>query len=48
MYYVFHVAFTDGATNLGLGSAINILTILLILLLLFPSIRGVIKEARAA
>ncbi|HET9872827.1 MAG TPA: sugar ABC transporter permease [Propionibacteriaceae bacterium] len=48
MYYVFRVAFADGAQNLGLGSAINILTILLILVLLYPSIRGVIKEARAA
>ena len=46
MYYVFHVAFADGAQNLGLGSAINILTILLILVLLYPSIRGVIREAR--
>jgi ABC-type sugar transport system permease subunit len=48
MYYVFHVAFADGAQNLGLGSAINILTILLILVLLYPSIRGVIREARTA
>lgn len=48
MFYVFRVAFADGATNLGLGSAINILTIVLILVLLFPSIRSLIKESRAA
>ncbi len=48
MFYVFRVAFADGALNLGLGSAINILTILLILVLLSPSIRSLIKESRAA
>lgn len=48
MFYVFRVAFADGALNLGLGSAINILTIVLILVLLSPSIRSLIKETRAA
>jgi multiple sugar transport system permease protein/N,N'-diacetylchitobiose transport system permease protein len=48
MFYVYRVAFADGAVNLGLGSAINILTILLILLLLTPSIRSLIRESRAA
>ncbi len=48
MFYVYRVAFADGALNLGLGSAINILTILLILVLLSPSIRSLIKESRAA
>ena len=48
MFYVYRVAFADGAVNLGLGSAINVLTILLILLLLTPSIRSLIKESRAA
>ena len=45
--YVYSVAFADGATNLGLGSAINVLTILLILVMLIPFIRGIFKEARA-
>lgn len=47
MLYVYSVAFADGATNLGLGSAINVLTILLILVMLIPFIRGIFKEARA-
>ena len=48
MHYVYSVAFANGAQQLGLGSAINVLTILLILVLLLPFIRGVFKEARAA
>ena len=47
MLYVYSVAFADGATNLGLGSAINVLTILLILVMLIPFIRGIFQEARA-
>ena len=35
------------AVNLGLGSAISVLTIILILVLLYPSIRSIVKEARA-
>ena len=48
MFYVYRVAFADGAINLGLGSAINVLTIVLILVLLAPSIRSLISESRAA
>ncbi|MFT4230577.1 MAG: hypothetical protein QM602_09825, partial [Microbacterium sp.] len=47
MHYVHSVAFADGAQQLGLGSAINVLTIILILIMLTPSIRGIFKEARA-
>jgi len=47
MLYVYSVAFADGAQNLGLGSAINVLTILLILVMLIPFIRGIFQEARA-
>ncbi|NNG19656.1 sugar ABC transporter permease [Naumannella sp. ID2617S] len=46
MLYVFHIAFTDGSPQLGLGSAINVLTIILILIALWPSVRGILKEAR--
>jgi ABC-type sugar transport system permease subunit len=48
MLYIYNVAFREGAVNLGLGSAISVLTILLILVLLYPSIRSLVKEARAA
>jgi ABC-type sugar transport system permease subunit len=48
MMYVYSVAFADGAQNLGLGSAINVLTIALILLMLVPFIRGIFKEAKVA
>jgi ABC-type sugar transport system permease subunit len=47
MLYVYSVAFADGAENLGLGSAINVLTIILILIMLIPFIRGIFKEAKA-
>lgn len=47
MLYVYSVAFSDGAEQLGLGSAINVLTILLILVVLIPFIRGVFQEAKA-
>jgi ABC-type sugar transport system permease subunit len=47
MLYIYNVAFREGAVNLGLGSAISVLTIVLILILLYPSIRGIVKEARA-
>jgi ABC-type sugar transport system permease subunit len=46
MLYIYNVAFRDGGQNLGLGSAINVLLILLIVVLLFPFIRGVAKEAK--
>ena len=48
MLYIYNVAFREGAVNLGLGSAISVLTILLILVLLYPSIRSLVKEAQAA
>jgi ABC-type sugar transport system permease subunit len=48
MLYVYSVAFADGAQQLGLGSAINVLTILLILVMLTPFIRGIFKEAKVA
>ena len=38
----------EGSEQLGLGSAISVLTILLILLMLTPFIRDTFKEARAA
>ncbi len=47
MVYIYRVAFSEASRNLGLGSAISVLTIVLILILLFPSIRSVVKEARA-
>jgi multiple sugar transport system permease protein/N,N'-diacetylchitobiose transport system permease protein len=47
MVYIYRVAFSEASRNLGLGSAISVLTIILILLLLFPSIRSIVKEARA-
>ncbi|WP_168223353.1 carbohydrate ABC transporter permease [Plantibacter sp. M259] len=47
MLYVYSVAFADGAQRLGLGSAINVFTILLILIMLIPFIRGIFKEAKA-
>lgn len=47
MMYVYSVAFANGAQQLGLGSAINVLTIVLILIMLIPFIRGIFKEAKA-
>jgi ABC-type sugar transport system permease subunit len=47
MLYVYSVAFAEGAEQLGLGSAINVLTILLILVMLIPFIRNIFKEAKA-
>jgi ABC-type sugar transport system permease subunit len=46
MLYIYNVAFRDGGQNLGLGSAINVLLILLIVVLLSPFIRGVAREGR--
>lgn len=47
MLYIYDVAFRDGSQALGLGSAINLLTIVLILIMLLPFIRNTLKEARA-
>jgi ABC-type sugar transport system permease subunit len=46
MLYIFNVAFRDGGQQLGLGSAINVLLIVLIVALLYPFIRSVAREAR--
>ena len=34
--------------EIGLGSAINVLTIILILIMLIPFMRGIFKEAKVA
>jgi multiple sugar transport system permease protein/N,N'-diacetylchitobiose transport system permease protein len=47
MLYIYNVAFQNGGQDLGLGSAINVLLILLIVILLLPFIRGVAKESQA-
>lgn len=46
MLYIYNVAFRDGGQQLGLGSAINVLLIILILVMLFPFIRDLAKEGR--
>lgn len=46
MLYIYNVAFRDGGQHLGLGSAINVLLILLILVMLFPFIRETARESR--
>ena len=48
MLYVYSVAFANGAQQLGLGSAVNVITIILILIMLTPFIRGIFKEAKVA
>ena len=48
MLYIYNIAFREGSERLGLGSAISVLTILLILMMLTPFIRDTFKEARAA
>jgi ABC-type sugar transport system permease subunit len=48
MLYIYNIAFREGSERLGLGSAVSVLTILLILLMLTPFIRDTFKEARAA
>lgn len=44
MLYIYNMAFRDGGQNLGLGSAVNILLIIVIFILLLPFIRGTAKE----
>ncbi|ANY08679.1 carbohydrate ABC transporter permease [Pseudonocardia sp. HH130630-07] len=46
MLYIYNIAFQDGGQQLGLGSAVNVLLIILIVLLLSPFIRDMAKEAR--
>jgi ABC-type sugar transport system permease subunit len=47
MLYIYNIAFREGSEKLGLGSAISVLTILLILIMLIPFIRDTFKEAKA-
>src|SRR6478735_2126436 len=47
MLYIYNEAFREGNQNLGVGSAVSVLTIVLILVMLFPFIRGVFQEAKA-
>lgn len=44
MLYIYNVAFRDGGQNLGLGSAINVLLIVLIVVMLSPFIRDTARE----
>ncbi len=48
MLYVFNIAFAAGDQNLGLGSAVSIVTMFIIAILLVPFVRQIYKEARAA
>ena len=47
MMYVYSIAFANGAQQLGLGSAVNVITIVIILVMLIPFIRTVFREAKA-
>lgn len=44
MLYVYNVAFAAGQQDVGLGSAVNILTMFVILILLFPFVRQTYNE----
>lgn len=46
MLYIFNIAFRDGGQDLGLGSALSVLTIVVILVMLYPFLRDVVREAR--
>ncbi|WP_226365541.1 carbohydrate ABC transporter permease [Pseudonocardia sp. ICBG162] len=46
MLYVYDIAFADGGQQLGLGSAVNVLLIALIVVLLLPFLRDTAREAR--
>ena len=48
MLYIYNIAFREGSELLGLGSAISVLTILLILIMLTPFIRDTFAESKAA
>lgn len=45
MLYVFNVAFAAGQQDLGLGSAVSVLTIVVILILLIPFIRQTYRDS---
>lgn len=44
--YTYNMAFQDGGQALGLGSVINVLTILIMLVMLTPFIRNTLREAK--
>lgn len=46
MLYIFNIAFQDGGQDLGLGSALSVLTIVVIVIMLYPFLRDVVREAR--
>lgn len=48
MLYIYNRAFLDGGQQLGLGSAMNVLLIVLIVVLLSPFVRDTIREGRAS
>lgn len=48
MLYVYNVAFAAGDQKVGLGSAVSVLTMLIIFVLLIPFIRQTYREVRAA
>lgn len=48
MYYVYDTAFREGSQNLGLGSAVSVLTLVIILILLTPFIRQTYKDVKVA
>lgn len=48
MLYIFNIAFRDGGQDLGLGSALSVLTIAVILVMLYPFLRDVVREAKQA
>jgi ABC-type sugar transport system permease subunit len=47
MLYIYNIAFREGSEQLGLGSAISVITILLILIMLAPFIRDTFRESKA-
>jgi len=48
MLYVYNIAFAAGDQKLGVGSAINVVTMVIIAILLVPFIRQTYREARAS
>lgn len=48
MLYIYNQAFRDGGQQLGLGSAINVLLILLIVVMLLPFIRDTARDGQRA
>jgi ABC-type sugar transport system permease subunit len=48
MLYIYNIAFAAGTQDLGLGSAVSVLTMVIILVLLTPFIRQTYREVRRA